>query len=191
MSQEPKEEGIGAHIVRVCRNSCTKCFGAVQTTDEYAKIKYKEFQIENRKKQFGVDFYKLVVNKDTTEQAKQDCINAVLADTKLVEGEIEALKLEIQRVDQATKEKIVQKPGAPVAAAAPTASAAAATTVAQPPPPPQVQTQAAIEAPVSSSATGGVEVTTTAPPTTATTIPDDMDPTMQEVSLTTPTTTTN
>jgi hypothetical protein len=37
----PEEEGLLAHIGRACKNATTKCFGIAQTSDEYAKIKYK------------------------------------------------------------------------------------------------------------------------------------------------------
>lgn len=188
-SNNNDEEGLIAHILRVCKNSCTKCFGVVQTTDEYAKIKYKEYQMENRKKQFGIEYFALVSNPNTTEAEKQACIDAVLNDTATVTKEIEALRQEIERVKQTTQEKIVAKPGTSTststAAAASTPAAAAAveapttttttTTTAStitPPPPsttPEVST--------------GVEVTATANPIV------EEDPTMSEVPLTTTTAT--
>jgi transposase-like protein len=175
------EEGLIAHILRVCKNSCTKCFGVVQTTDEYAKIKYKEYQIESRKKQFGVDFYQLVSNPNTTEADKQACIDAVLNDTAAVAKEIEVLKQEIERVKQSTQEKIVSKPGTTTTtttAAAPTTSAA----VEAPTPNPTTTTTTAPTSTAPEVSTG-VEVT----PTTS---PMVEDPTMTEVPLTSNTTTT-
>jgi hypothetical protein len=117
MPQDQVDEGMMASMMRVCSNCCTECFGAVQTTDEYAKIKLKESQIRHRARQFGADYYKLLRNTAASDQAKQACINAVLADTDALEREIEALKSEIERVDQITKLKRVQKPAVPVAAA--------------------------------------------------------------------------
>ena len=162
------DEGVIAHILRVCKNSCTKCFGVVQTTDEYAKIKYKEHQIETRKKQFGVDYFQLLKNPNATEAEKQACIDAVLNDTAAVTKEIEALRLEIERVNQATNEKILPKPGAPVTAAATTTTA-----------------------PTVAKETATVEAPTTAAPAAAAPITTDVevtDPTMVEVPLTTPAT---
>lgn len=152
MSTPPRDpdndESIFAHVARVCKNSCTKCFGAVQTTDEYAKIKYKEYQIDSRKKQFGIDFLKLV-HENASEQDKQACIDKVLGDTAAIEKEIDVLRAEIERVNTVTKEKIVPKPGAPAAtaAAAPTAPAAAPAAPAPVAP-----------APASEPASSGVEV---------------------------------
>ena len=176
-SNSDAEEGLIAHVVRVCKNSCTKCFGVVQTTDEYAKIKYKEYQIENRKKQFGVDYFELLTNPNATEAEKQTCIDAVLKDTATVTKEIEVLQQEIERVQQTTKDKIVAKPGTTATTATtttttpPAATAVEAPTTTTPPVPPTPPTE-------------DVEVTATTNHPMVT-----EDPTMSEVPLTsTPTT---
>jgi hypothetical protein len=176
-SSSNEEEGLIAHILRVCKNSCTKCFGVVQTTDEYAKIKYKEYQMENRKKQFGIEYFALVSNPNATEAEKQACIDAVLNDTATVTKEIEALRQEIERVKQSTQDKIVAKPGTAAAAAAASTTTGTSTPAA-----------AAVEAPTTPAPVAttpevstGVEVTATATPMV------EEDPTMSEVPLTTTT----
>jgi hypothetical protein len=116
------DDSIFGHILRVTKNSFTKCFGVVQTTNEYAKIKYKEHQMEARKKQFGVEFLKLIHDK-ASEEEKQACIDKALTDTAAIEKEIDVLKVENARVNAATNEKIVPKPG--VTAPATTASSTA------------------------------------------------------------------
>ena len=109
-----------------------------------------------------------MTNPNATETEKQACIDAVLNDTAAVTKEIEALRLEIERVNQATNEKILPKPGAPVTAAATTTTA-----------------------PTVAKETATVEAPTTAAPAAAAPITTDVevtDPTMVEVPLTTPAT---
>lgn len=181
----PADESLPSHIIRVCKNSFTKCFGVVQTTDEYAKIKYKEHLIDARKKKFGVDYLALI-HANADEATKQQCIDTVLADTAAIEAEIATLKEEIARVNKATDDKIVRKPGEaakpppPTTASTTTAASAPAAAVEAPPAPTPAAAPAA--APMASDNVG-VEVT--APTTTGM---DDQ--TMQDVPLTTTTTTT-
>jgi hypothetical protein len=150
------DESHFAHIARICKNSCTKCFGAVQTTDEYAKIKYKEYQIDSRKKQFGVDFLKLV-HENATEEDKKACIDKALADTATIDKEIDTLRAEIERVKVATQQKIVPKPGTPAAAATTATTAPAAAAPAAPTPAPEPAVTPAPE-PTPEPASAGVEV---------------------------------
>jgi hypothetical protein len=126
----PENESLFGHVGRVCKNSVTKCFGCVQTSDEYAKIKYKEHQIDSRKKAFGVAYINLTLEK-STEEALKGCLEKAQADIVVFTEEIQVLQAEIDRVNHVTKEKIVAKPGTVTASAAvPTAAAPAAVPVA-------------------------------------------------------------
>ena len=192
-------------MIRVCKNSCTKCFGIVQTTDEYAKIKYKEYQIESYKKQFGIDYFQLLINPNSTEREKQDCIDAVLNHTANVTKEIEVLQQEIDRVKHATQEKIVAKPGTTGTGTTTTSTGTAAATAVEapssmtsPPPPPANTTTATMKTTSTTPPEGstGVEVTTTTdttnnnPSSSTPTLMMMEDPTMSDVPLTSTTTTT-
>jgi hypothetical protein len=121
----PEDESLFGHVGRVCKNSVTKCFGCVQTSDEYAKIKYKEHQIDSRKKAFGVAYMNLILEK-ATEEALNACLEKAQAEIAVFAEEIQVLQAEIDRVNQSTKEKIVVKPGTVAASAAVPAAAAAA-----------------------------------------------------------------
>jgi hypothetical protein len=157
------DESIFGHILRVTKNSCTKCFGVVQTTDEYAKIKYKEIQTESRKKQFGVEFLKLIHDK-ASEEEKQACIDKALADTAAIEKEIDVLKAEIARVNAATNEKIVPKPGVTAPAVAAASTTTTTTTSAAAP-------MSTMEAPVTTTAAATIPAIMTETPTTAVAAP--------------------
>jgi hypothetical protein len=121
----PENESLFGHVGRVCKNSVTKCFGCVQTSDEYAKIKYKEHQIDSRKKAFGVAYINLTLEK-ATEEALNACLEKAQAEIAVFTEEIQVLQAEIDRVNHATKEKIVVKPGTFAASAAVPAAAASA-----------------------------------------------------------------
>ena len=117
---------------------------------------------------------KLVEEKADTDALKA-CLDKALADIAVLEGEIEVLQAEIDRVNHTTKSKIVTKPGAattPTAAATtPATTEAAATTVTQP-------AAAVVAAPAEAPK-----------PKEESTSPDEID--MQEVALDgTPTATT-
>ena len=156
-SPPPQDESIFAHVIRVCKNSCTKCFGVVQTTDEYAKIKYKEYQIESRKKQFGMDFYKLVID-NASDADKQACIDKVLADTATIEKEIDVLQAEIERVNKATNEKIIAKPGSAPAATTTTTTTNSTPANTTPVTEAPAVTPAAVPTPTPEPASTGVEI---------------------------------
>lgn len=164
------DESVFQHVSRVCKNSFTKCFGFAQTADELAKIKYKEYLIDSRKKAFGVAYFQLLQDNATPEALKS-CVDVAMADVAKIMAEIVVLQEEIDRVNNDTKEKVLPKPGA----AAPPAAAAAETAV------PPVSTSA-------TATTSNTEVSPTpAPVETIANKPDEVD--MQEVSLeATPTT---
>jgi hypothetical protein len=120
---------------------------------------------------------KLVEDKADTDALKA-CLDKALADIAVLEGEIEVLQAEIDRVNHTTKSKIVTKPGA---ATTPTAAAAATTTPA---------TTEAAAMTVTQPAAAVVAAPAEAPkPKEESTSPDEID--MQEVALDgTPTATT-
>lgn len=102
---QDKEESVFAHIGRSCANTFHKCFGCVQTSDEKAKIKYKEYQIESRKKAFGVDYLNLLASSASEEELKA-CIDTAQTDITNFESEIKVLEEEIARVNTETEKKI-------------------------------------------------------------------------------------
>jgi predicted RNase H-like nuclease (RuvC/YqgF family) len=104
--------------------------GCISTSDEKAKIKYKEYQIENRKKKFGVDYMNLKLKEGgSTDDELKACIDTCLEDLEKLNKEIADLEAEIDRVNTATEAKIIKKPGAEGAA---TGTAAASATAAAP-----------------------------------------------------------
>jgi hypothetical protein len=185
------DESVVQHLMRSAKNAVTKCFGCVQTSDEKAKIKYKEYQIETRKKAFGVAYINTLRNSNSADGATlQGCIDEALADIAKMEKEIAELQNEIDRVEGATREKILPKPGV-AAAASPTA---AATTTATPAvvPPPSETAAVVIPAPVASADVAGPPPALVPPPPAApavempaptTTKPDEYAAGMEEVDM--------
>lgn len=128
----PENESLVAHVMRSCKNAVTNCFGCIQTSDEFAKIKYKAYQIESRKKTFGVTYLNLIQEK-ASEESLNACLNAALADVSVFEKDIQVLQAEIDRVNQETRVKIeTTKPGVAASAATGTTPAAAVVTATVP-----------------------------------------------------------
>lgn len=157
------DESLFQHVARSTRNCVHSVFGCLQTSDEKAKIAYKEYLIESRKKKFGVDYINLkktATAEDGKEQALEDCLQQCLKDIEGMEHEITALRQEIGRVENETKGKIQAKPGTTAAnntGSKPEAhaSAGATTTTTTNPPqptPPPAQAPAADQAPASTAA---------------------------------------
>lgn len=145
MSQRPpstippaEDESVVQHLTRSVKNAAHQCFGCIMTSDEKAKIKFKEYQIESRKKAFGVEYIDLLQKTDSTPDVLQQAIDKCQDDIQVLQQEIETLVKEIERVNKDTERKLVTKPGtagatAPPVAAAPENTAAAAPTAPTPP----------------------------------------------------------
>jgi hypothetical protein len=93
------------------KNCMTACFGCSKTAPDKSKIKYKEYQLENRKKAFGVEYINLV-QEGAEEEKLKECLDAAKADLDKIKKEISDLLKKIEDVDRVTKSKIVQKPTA-------------------------------------------------------------------------------
>jgi hypothetical protein len=116
MAAAPQEETLVQHTSRGCMNFFTGCFGEIQKSDEFAKIKYKETQIAGRKKAFGVEYLDLLA-AEATPEALAECTKKAQDDMKKIMDEIEELQKDIERVDAHTKTKIVGKPDTAAASA--------------------------------------------------------------------------
>jgi chromosome segregation ATPase len=110
MRPPEEDESLVQHIVRSAKNSFQQAFGCIQTSDEKAKIKYKEYRMENRKKAFGVEYMNMK-RVNATEEELKNCVTRCGEDLDVIKQEIETLEGEIKRVDDAVKSKIVAKPG--------------------------------------------------------------------------------
>lgn len=104
------EEPLFEHVKRTMMNSLTSCFGCVKSSDEKAKIKYKEYQIVGREKAFGVAYMDLV-DGDATESELKACLETCIADLAVIRKEIKDLQDSIKKVEEETQQKIVAKPG--------------------------------------------------------------------------------
>ena len=115
--------------MRATQNCLTRCFGGIQQSDEHARIKLKEFQMANRKKQFGVDYMTRVLEQDASPEQLSELVEQCKADLIKEQREIDTLQAEIARINNETKAKIQPKPTTTTstAAAATTASTAATT----------------------------------------------------------------
>jgi hypothetical protein len=105
----PENESVLAHVGRTLKNSMYQCFGCVKTSDEKAKIKYKEHQIETLKKTFGVAYINLV-DGGADEEALKTCLKTTQDDIEKIKKEVATLVEEVNRVNEETKSKIVAKP---------------------------------------------------------------------------------
>jgi hypothetical protein len=124
-----EEETVLAHIARSTQNAFYSCFGCLQTSKEKAMIRYKEYEIEQRKKEFGVDYMNL--KKQGQENQLQDCVDTALFRIAMFETEIQNLMTTIAAKDNALKSRLIPAPRTPVSAAATPTSAVIPTT---PPP---------------------------------------------------------
>ena len=95
---------------RGTKNAFTGCFGFLQKTDEMAKIKFKQTQITNRKKLFGVQYFDLI-EKGATEEELAKCVQTAKDDMKVFKDQIVELEKEMERVDLQTKSRMLPKPG--------------------------------------------------------------------------------
>eukprot|EP00980_Cylindrotheca_fusiformis_P011586 scaffold2744_cov136-Cylindrotheca_fusiformis.AAC.3 len=115
-SNKPAEkEAVSQKAARESKNVFQRCLGCLKTTDDKAMIKYKEMQIANRKKEFGVVYVDLLRKNATEEELKKatdDCMKDIDAFVK----EIEKFENEIEKVNKETESKII-KPGTPAASA--------------------------------------------------------------------------
>lgn len=170
MRPPAEDESLFQHVARSTRNCFHSVFGCLQTSDEKAKIAYKEYLIESRKKKFGVDFINLrktATAEDGKEDALEECLQKCLKDIEGMEQEIASLRQEIDRVEKETKSKIQVKPG----------TASATTTAAAKPEEAHTSTPAATPAPAPAPAPAA---TTT---TTSTDIPPPVSNTPTEPTL--------
>ena len=166
MRPPAEDESLFQHVSRSTRNCFHSVFGCLQTSDEKAKIAYKEYLIESRKKKFGVDYMNLkktATAEDGKEEALEECVVKCLKDIEGMEQEIASLRQEIDRVENETKGKIQAKPGT-----SPATTTAGATTPTSPKPEAHTSTPAATPAPAAAAAT---TTTSTDPPPPASTKP--------------------
>jgi len=126
------DESLFQHIARSTKNFFVAAFGCIQTSDEKAKIKYKQYLMETRKKAFGVAYIDLV-RKDATAAELDNCVKACTQDLEVIEKEIATLNEEVQKVTSATKEKIVKAPAKASAAGSTVTTAVPASSPAPPP----------------------------------------------------------
>lgn len=142
-----------------------ECMGCMKTVDEYANIRYKEYEMEERKKKFGLAYMKIVMEA-TKKGVEADAAelkgleHACVKDLEVLEGEIKALKEEIDRVKNETEAKKV-KPGNSGAAGTTSGTTAAASTT-----PAETTTTTTTPAPATTNTTTVVNAQTGATTTT-------------------------
>jgi chromosome segregation ATPase len=102
-------ESLARHSMRSTKNCFTRCFGEVKATDQRAKIKLKERNMAQRKKEFGVE-YMTKVETDASEEDLQACIQACKDDLRTTQAEIASLQEEIDHIEEQTESKIQKKP---------------------------------------------------------------------------------
>jgi uncharacterized small protein (DUF1192 family) len=118
----PKDnETLLQHTTRSTKNFFISVFGCIQTSDEKAKIRFHQYQIESRKKAFGVEYVNLLKTK--ASQADLDaCVQKCVKDIDRIDEDIAALNAEIEKVTGETKKKIIQAPAKAPAPATTTSS---------------------------------------------------------------------
>lgn len=94
-SENTTSSGDGNPVVKLWKNVQENVFKAWVATKtgsvnakEVALIKKIEFDIENRKKRFGVDYLTLKMEKQSEEEALQACINEAMFDIENLKQQI-------------------------------------------------------------------------------------------------------
>lgn len=126
----PEAESLKAHIARSAKNRFYSCFGCLQTSKEKALIRYKEYEIEQHKKQFGVSYINL--KKQGQDDQMPGCMQTALFRIAIIETEIKELQTKIASKHEEIKRQMVPAPAAPSSVA--TTPTSAATTPTSTPP---------------------------------------------------------
>lgn len=141
------EEGVVAHVTRSAQNGLYSCFGCLQASPAKAKIVYTEYEMDQLKKAFGVEYMNTLKGASSPTAATpqlQACIDRFLREIGTLEAIVAELRTEVDTKRQEVQRKIQQKPGdsstTPITTAAPpvtgvvhdTASATSSETAAQP-----------------------------------------------------------
>jgi hypothetical protein len=126
----PANESLPHHLIRSAKNAFYACFGFLQTSKEKTLIKFREYEIEQRKKAFGVTY--LNNKKQGLDDNLPASVEAALKDIAVLENEIHVLRQQVETKTQVTKSKFIAAPGSPVPTA-PTAPTTTTTTIIPPP----------------------------------------------------------
>jgi hypothetical protein len=127
----PANESLPHHLIRSAKNAFYACFGFLQTSKEKTLIKFREYEIEQRKKSFGVTY--LNCKKQGLDDNLPASVEAALKDIAVLENEIHVLRQQVETKTQVTKSKFIAAPGSPVPTTAPTAPTTTTTTTIPPP----------------------------------------------------------
>lgn len=103
------EEGVVAHVARSTKNGFYSCFGCMQTSPDKAKILYTEYEIEQRKKIFGVEYMNLLKNSTNaaaTASQLQACIDRAMREIGELEAVVTELRSSIAKKEQEMNSKM-------------------------------------------------------------------------------------
>lgn len=127
-----EQETLISHVSRSTKNAFYSCFGCLQTSKEKTLIKYKEYEIEQRKKAFGITY--INHKKQGLDDLLPECVDTTLKDIESFETEIQELKLKVASKEEETKSRLVPAPGTPVTAKPSTSTGPSASGTATNPP---------------------------------------------------------
>jgi hypothetical protein len=106
---EFRKETVPHCLVRKSKNAWHCCRGTAIKTDELIRIQNKKHLLEQRKKQFGVQYMDLV-QSNASEEDLDSCLRYTKADIARLEQEIILLQIAIERTEEKIRSKIRKNP---------------------------------------------------------------------------------
>ena len=94
---------------RHTKNLWTRCKGLTSKSEKLARIKLKEREIKERKRAFGMEYFDLEQKNGVTSEELHDCIKTAKSAIKVLEQEMETLRMNMTQIDEKTQIKIAKR----------------------------------------------------------------------------------
>jgi hypothetical protein len=95
-------------VVRLTRNTWTRCVGFVKKSDKLTKIQIRNEQIKSRKRQFGLEYLTLL-RENASDDQLMISLHSALSRIDALEDDIRRLRETATAINAATKSKIIRK----------------------------------------------------------------------------------
>jgi hypothetical protein len=100
-----RKESVKKRCGRIIKKAWYRIVGLLAKAAKLVRIKYKEHTQRKREKAFGIR-YRDLVQRDTSDQQLQECVNKSKAEIAVIKQEIVKLKIAVDRIDEKTQMKI-------------------------------------------------------------------------------------
>lgn len=103
------KEKTSQRCARYTKNCWARVVGATAKSEKLARIKVLERQMQQQKRQFGVEYFELVQRSGTTDDELQACIQRAKNSISAIEQRIVELQIAVEQTDEATRRKIAKR----------------------------------------------------------------------------------